>query len=75
MKSKSKRPLVVTILAIAQVWIGCVNLLTLPINGIMLWGRTAERFALAHASFRPLAQIAEILFLMAYTGIGIGLWR
>lgn len=72
---KSKRPVGITILAIAQMWIGCLNLLFIPLSGLNIWGRTAQRWIEAHLWIRPLAIVGEVVLLVIYVGIGIGLWK
>jgi len=75
MRIKSKRPLGITLLAIAQVWIGCIDLVLLPFVGPPIWGRTAQKLAEAHHWIRPFAIVGEGIFLVVYAGIGIGLWK
>jgi hypothetical protein len=76
MRSKSKRPVGVTILAIGQVWIGCLNILFIPVFGLhIVWGHTVESWVASHVWFRPFATTGEVVLLTLYTGIGVGLWK
>lgn len=76
MRSKSKRPVGVAILAIAQVWIGCLNLLFIPVFGLHIsWGHKVDSWLSLHVWFRPFANAGEVFLLTVYTGIGVGLWK
>lgn len=75
MTIQSKRPLGITFLTIAQVWIGCIDLVLLPFVGPPIWGRTVQNLAGAHHWIRPFVLVGEGIFLVIYAGIGIGLWK
>jgi len=73
---KSKRPIGITILAALQMWIGIGSIVLSPITGSPMWlGGTAEKFLHAHHRIRPFAILAEVVFLIIYAGIGLGLWK
>lgn len=75
MKIKSKRPVGITILAIAQIWIGCLNLIFIPLMGFHIWGPTVQRWIEMHLWIRPLATVSEVIVLLVYTGMGVALWK
>jgi hypothetical protein len=76
MRSKSKRPVGVTILAIANVWIGCLNILFIPVFGLHIsWGHKVDSWLALHDSVRPFATAGEVVLFAVYTGVGVGLWK
>lgn len=77
METETKRPASITILAGAQIFIGCANLAIalLPMTGIWLWGNTVATWVTVHPGARLFAVASEILVFAIYIWLGIGLWR
>jgi hypothetical protein len=77
METETKRPAGITILAGAQIFIGCANaaIALFPMTGIWLWGNTVAMWVAVHPGARPFAVATEILVFAIYTWLGVGLWR
>jgi hypothetical protein len=86
MTSKAKRPVGITLLAIAFLWIGCFGALAFPIiifsAGTIMWIQLTGLLDQSHSWLRLVAHFGEYPFFVtwflgyvAYAFIGFGLWR
>lgn len=83
MYPQAKRPLGITLLAIAFIWIGCIGTLMLPIMSLAGLGSTTRNLLKPHLLHSTaLAAVASSLLLLIwltayflYASIGFGLWK
>src|ERR1700686_1030859 len=87
MTSKSKRPILVTLLSLMFLWIGCLGSLFFPVflfTGLTgsMWDQTTAGLGQSAALIRFLIHFGKYPFLLAwfsayvaYAFIGFGLWK